>query len=108
MGLGLHKASSAYQRTMEFTLSEVKLEFALVHLDDTVLLCCCTSKQIYHVKSPFSLSRGGGAVVKLEKCYTVQKVSIIRTRYLPKEHSEHIACDRRRQRPDRSTDYYRA
>lgn len=68
MPFGLVNAPSVFQRTINKILSQAKIKYALVYMDDVLIPACNFEQGMCRLEEVLNLLRGGGLTLKLTKC----------------------------------------
>lgn len=78
MPFGLVNAPSVFQRTMNKILSEAKIKYALVYMDDILIPCKSFDEGLTRLKEVLGLLREGGLTLKMSKCnFFFEKVDFL-------------------------------
>lgn len=72
MPLGLRNATATFQRVLEITLSHVRRQVCLVHLDDVIVFSENVDDHGRHLDTLLSLLHDAGITLKLRKCFFFQ------------------------------------
>lgn len=65
---GLVNAPSVFQRTINKILSEAKIKYALIYMDDILIPCKTFDEGLTRLKEVLGLLRKGGLTLKMNKC----------------------------------------
>lgn len=68
MSFGFNKAPGTFQRVMDVVLSTVQWQFALVYLDDVMILSKSLKVYIKHVRHLFAILCNASVTFKLKQC----------------------------------------
>lgn len=68
MMFGLQTGSDSFQRLMVAIVSAVKLQYAVIYLEDIVIIAMTTEDRINHTRSVLHLPDDAGMTNKLKKC----------------------------------------
>lgn len=68
MPFGLKNSPATFQRIVDIILSRVKLQFAMVYLDDEIIYSNTVVEHFDHVREVLSLLRTAGVTLRLMKC----------------------------------------
>lgn len=98
MPLGLRNVPGAFHKPMDVIPSTVRLQYALVYIDDTVIFSGAPQKHIGHVCKILTLLRDAGVSPKLKKCKFFTEII---------DYVGHIICLRRLEVSSHTTDTIR-
>ena len=73
MPFGLKNAPYTFQRAMDIILAPAKWQFAIVYLDDIIILSNTLEEHFEHIKVVMKLCQAAGLSLKLRKCFFFQQ-----------------------------------
>lgn len=69
MSFGLNNAPATFQRAMDVILASVEWQFAIVYIDDIIILSRLPEQHLEHTEEVLRLMKKAGMTIKLKKCH---------------------------------------